>query len=130
VAIAADFATLAVGTETDGSVTCPAAINGIVGIKPTLGLVSRQGIIPIAHSQDTAGPMARTVADAVVLLEAMMGKDTADKAALAPMPLRRHLIAEGLQGLVLSLIFKATILGLMLYLSGSWRYLSSKVRFW
>jgi amidase len=64
---------VAVGTETNGSVVCPSGINGIVGIKPTLGLVSQDGIIPIAHSQDTAGPMARTVYDAALLLEAMAG---------------------------------------------------------
>jgi amidase len=72
---------LAVGTETDGSVICPAAINGIVGVKPTLGLVSRDGIIPIAHSQDTAGPMARTVRDAAILLSAMSVMDPEDPAA-------------------------------------------------
>jgi amidase len=67
-AIAAGLATLAVGTETDGSIVSPASICGLVGIKPTLGLVSRSGIIPIAHSQDTAGPMARSVADAALML--------------------------------------------------------------
>ncbi|WP_299084007.1 amidase [uncultured Paraglaciecola sp.] len=97
-AIAADFALLAVGTETDGSVTCPAAVNGIVGIKPTLGLLSRSGIIPIAHSQDTAGPMTRTVTDAVIMLEAMMGIDASDKASLAAMNLRQHLKMGGLKG--------------------------------
>ena len=78
VATAANLTAVAVGTETDGSVVCPASINGIVGIKPTLGLVSRSGIIPIAHSQDTAGPMARTVSDAVILLNAMVGVDNKD----------------------------------------------------
>ncbi|MFA6110686.1 MAG: amidase family protein, partial [Candidatus Latescibacterota bacterium] len=68
VAVAASLCAAAVGTETDGSIICPSTHNGIVGIKPTLGLVSRTGIVPIAHSQDTAGPMARTVADAAVLL--------------------------------------------------------------
>ncbi|MEP1448038.1 MAG: amidase [Paraglaciecola sp.] len=97
-AIAADFALLAVGTETDGSVTCPAAVNGIVGIKPTLGLLSRSGIIPIAHSQDTAGPMTRTVTDSVIMLEAMMGQDPTDKAALPPMSLRQHLKLGELKG--------------------------------
>ena len=77
-AVAANFCAVAVGTETDGSVTAPASANGIVGIKPTLGLVSRSGIIPIAHSQDTAGPMARTVRDAAILLGAMAGMDTRD----------------------------------------------------
>ncbi|MBV6397035.1 MAG: Glutamyl-tRNA(Gln) amidotransferase subunit A [Anaerolineales bacterium] len=79
-AIAANFAAAGVGTETDGSIICPAQTNGIVGIKPTLGLVSRAGIIPIAHSQDTAGPMARTVADAAILLGAMSGSDARDPA--------------------------------------------------
>ncbi|TFW21318.1 amidase [Duganella callida] len=77
-AIAAGLATLAVGTETDGSIVSPASICGLVGIKPTLGLVSRSGIIPIAHSQDTAGPMARSVADAALMLSAMTGVDPRD----------------------------------------------------
>jgi amidase len=81
VAVSANLAVLAVGTETDGSVICPASINGIVGIKPTVGLVSRDGIIPIAHSQDTAGPMARTVRDAALLLQALAVPDPADPAA-------------------------------------------------
>ena len=79
-AVAANFSTAAVGTETDGSIICPAQTNGIVGIKPTLGLISRSGIIPIAHSQDTAGPMARTVADAAILLGALAGPDKRDPA--------------------------------------------------
>ncbi len=78
VAVAANLTVVAIGTETDGSVICPAGINGIVGIKPTLGLVSRSGIIPIAHSQDTAGPMARSVRDAAILLTAMTGIDSDD----------------------------------------------------
>jgi amidase len=82
-AVAANFCAAAVGTETDGSVICPSQTNGIVGIKPTLGLVSRSGIIPIAHSQDTAGPMARTVADAALLLGALTGVDKADSATTA-----------------------------------------------
>ena len=77
-AIAANLAAVAVGTETDGSIVCPASICGLVGIKPTLGLVSRTGIIPIAHSQDTAGPMARTVTDAAILLGAIIGADAKD----------------------------------------------------
>ena len=79
-AIAADLSAIGVGTETDGSIVCPSGANGLVGIKPTLGLVSRTGIIPIAHSQDTAGPMTRTVADAAVLLGVMAGVDPADPA--------------------------------------------------
>jgi amidase len=79
-AVAANLCAAAVGTETDGSIICPSQTNGIVGIKPTLGLISRSGIIPIAHSQDTAGPMARTVADAAILLAAMTGVDSQDSA--------------------------------------------------
>jgi amidase len=77
-AVAASLATLAVGTETDGSIVSPASSCGVVGVKPTLGLVSRSGIIPIAHSQDTAGPMTRTVRDAALLLQAMAGVDDKD----------------------------------------------------
>ena len=80
VSVAANLTSVSIGTETDGSVVCPAGINGIVGIKPTLGLVSRNGIIPIAHSQDTAGPMGRTVRDAAILLTAMTGTDPDDPA--------------------------------------------------
>ena len=83
VAVAADLCVAAIGTETDGSIICPAHNNGIVGLKPTVGLVSRSGIIPISHSQDTAGPMARTVADTAVVLEAMTGVDPRDEATLA-----------------------------------------------
>ena len=81
VAVSASLTSVAVGTETDGSVVCPSSVNGIVGIKPTLGLVSRSGIIPIAHSQDTAGPMARTVKDAAILLSAMVAADPTDRLA-------------------------------------------------
>ncbi|MBV9773574.1 MAG: amidase [Gemmatimonadetes bacterium] len=77
-AVAASYAAVAVGTETDGSIVCPSSSNSVVGIKPTLGLVSRSGIIPIAHSQDTAGPMARTVTDAAILLGALAGADPRD----------------------------------------------------
>jgi len=80
VAVAANLTALAVGTETDGSIVCPAGINGVVGIKPTIGVVSRAGIIPGAQSYDTAGPFARTVRDAAILLAAMSGADPADPA--------------------------------------------------
>lgn len=80
VVVAAGFAPLAVGTETEGSILCPAGMNGIVGIRPTLGLVSRTGIIPLASTQDTAGPMARTVRDAAILLSAMAASDPKDGA--------------------------------------------------
>ncbi len=82
-AIAANLAAIGVGTETDGSVVCPSNANSLVGIKPTLGLVSRAGIIPIAHSQDTAGPMCRTVTDAAILLGALTGIDSRDTATNA-----------------------------------------------
>ncbi|OCA83084.1 amidase [Bacillus sp. FJAT-27225] len=82
-AVAANFAAAAIGTETSGSILNPACQNSLVGIKPTVGLISRRGIIPIAHSQDTAGPMARTVEDAALLLTALTVSDTADPATLA-----------------------------------------------
>ncbi|MDC3954797.1 amidase [Polyangium jinanense] len=80
-AIAASLGAIGVGTETDGSIICPSAVNGLVGLKPTVGLVSRSGIIPISISQDTAGPMARTVTDAALLLSALAAVDPADPAA-------------------------------------------------
>ena len=102
VAVAANLTSIAIGTETNGSVVCPSGINGIVGIKPTLGLVSRDGIIPIAHSQDTAGPMARTVRDAAILLEAMTGPDPGDPATTDVAPIAADftsgLSTDGLQG--------------------------------
>jgi amidase len=102
VAVTANLTVVAVGTETDGSVVCPAGINGVVGIKPTLGLVSRSGIIPLAHSQDTAGPMARTVRDAAILLSAMTGIDADDpESTAAPDSVPDYtarLAADGLQG--------------------------------
>jgi len=80
VSVAANLTALSIGTETDGSIVCPAGINGVVGIKPSLGLVSRDGIIPIAHSQDTAGPLARSVADAAILLNTISAADPSDPA--------------------------------------------------
>ncbi len=109
VAVAANLATAAVGTETDGSIVCPAAVNGIVGLKPTVGLVSRSGIVPISFSQDTAGPMTRNVADAAALLTAMAGRDTADPAT-ATMPGRAvydytaRLHGDGLRGARIGLL--------------------------
>ncbi len=101
VAVAADLTVVAIGTETDGSIVCPSGSNGIVGIKPTLGLVSRSGIIPIAHSQDTAGPMARSVRDAAILLTAMTGID-ADDPATAGAEIHHdysaNLTADGVRG--------------------------------
>ncbi len=103
VAVSANLTMVAIGTETDGSVVCPASINGIVGIKPTLGVVSRSGIIPIAHSQDTAGPMARSVSDAAILLNAMVGIDASDSASVAAgsraiLDYTRFLSRNGLRG--------------------------------
>ncbi len=80
VAVSANLAAAAIGTETDGSISCPAAVHGLVGLKPTVGLVSRDGIIPISFSQDTAGPMTRSVADAALLLGIIAGRDDADPA--------------------------------------------------
>jgi amidase len=110
-AVSANLCAVAVGTETDGSVVCPASANGIVGIKPTLGLVSRSGIIPIAHSQDTAGPMARTVADAAILLSAMVGVDardsvTAESSGKVQADYTQFLDAKGLQGVRLGIVRK------------------------
>ncbi len=86
VAVSANFCAAAIGTETDGSIVCPSHANGIVGLKPTLGLVSRAGVVPIAHSQDTAGPMARTVTDAAIVLSALTGVDPNDPATAVSAP--------------------------------------------
>ena len=80
VAVSANLVAVAIGTETDGSIVCPSSANGIVGIKPTVGLVSRAGVIPISHTQDTAGPMARTVRDAAIILGVIAGADPRDRA--------------------------------------------------
>jgi amidase len=103
VAVAANLCVVAVGTETDGSVTCPASTNGVVGLKPTVGLLSRSGIIPISHTQDTAGPMARTVKDTAILLTAMTGLDaddvkTKESAGKAAADYTTFLDANGLKG--------------------------------
>jgi amidase len=95
VAVAANLTTLAIGTETDGSVVCPAALTGIVGIKPTHGTISNEGIIPIAHSQDIAGPMARNVTDAVRLLEVMQ---------IEPEKYSEHLRNDGLEGKTIGIV--------------------------
>lgn len=101
-AIAANLAVVGIGTETDGSIICPSSICGLVGLKPTVGLVSRAGIIPISASQDTAGPMTRTVADAAALLQVIAGRDAADSAtAAAPEPVPNYVAAlsgNALQG--------------------------------
>ena len=100
--IAASLATVAVGTETDGSIISPANVNGLVGIKPTVGLVSRNGVVPLSHSQDTAGPMARSVADAAVLLSAMAGSDERDEAtreaSIRALDYTKFLDVDGLKG--------------------------------
>lgn len=102
-AVAANLCAATLGTETDGSIVCPSSLNGVVGIKPTVGLVSRSFIIPIARSQDTAGPMARTVTDAAILLGALTGVDAADPSTIpsrgkALADYTRFLDANGLRG--------------------------------
>ena len=109
VAVAANLAPLAVGTETDGSIVCPSSVNGVVGIKPTVGLLSRSGIIPISHSQDTAGPMAKTVADAAMLLGQMTGVDHQDQASLsskgiAGQDYQQYLDPQALKGAVIGVV--------------------------
>lgn len=106
--IAASLATIAVGTETDGSITSPASLASLVGIKPTVGLVSRAGIIPIAHSQDTAGPMTRTVADAAALLTVLAGADPHDlatrQASQPQSDYTRFLNPDGLRGMRIGVV--------------------------
>lgn len=104
VAVSASLCAAAVGTETDGSILSPSSFTGIVGLKPTLGLVSRSGIIPIAHSQDTAGPMARTVSDVAILLGVLAGTDfedsaTAQSSAKSQPDYTRFLDGNGLRGM-------------------------------
>lgn len=113
VAVSANLAAAAVGTETNGSIICPALTNGVVGIKPTLGLVSRTGIIPIAHTQDTAGPMARTVTDAAIMLGALVGRDkqdptTSDADKKGAKDYTKFLDADGLKGSRLGLAMQFT----------------------
>ena len=103
VGIAANLAAVGVGTETDGSVVCPSSASSLVGSKPTLGLIGGEGIVPIAHSQDTAGPMARAVADAALLLGVLAGADPADPATQSPgrpdgVDYTRFLDPNGLRG--------------------------------
>ena len=110
-AVSANLCAAGVGTETDGSVVCPSSANGLAGMKPTVGLVSRTGIIPISHSQDTAGPMARTVRDVAILLSAMAGADTEDKATAASAgkiqpDYTKFLDANGLKGARLGIVRK------------------------
>src|SRR6267154_4525488 len=110
-AVSANLSALAIGTETDGSIVCPSSANGVVGIKPTLGLVSRAGIIPIAYHQDTAGPMARTVRDAAILLGVIAGVDPRDSATSASSgrglaDYTRFLDANGLRGARIGVVRK------------------------
>ena len=111
-AIAASLAAAGIGTETDGSIICPSSVAGLVGIKPTVGLVSRSGIIPISQSQDTAGPMARSVADAAVLLSAIAGADASDRASAAlpgdtQFDYQTHLKKDGLRGARIGVLRKS-----------------------
>ena len=110
-AISANLAAVGIGTETDGSVVCPSSVNGICGLKPTVGLISRSGIIPVSHSQDTAGPMARTVRDLALLLNAMVGVDDEDGATAASKDKARpdytkYLNGDGLKGMRLGIVRK------------------------
>jgi amidase len=101
-AVSANLCAVAVGTETDGSIACPASMNGVVGIKPSIGLLSRTGIIPISATQDTSGPLARTVTDAAILLNAMTGKDPKDESTVRnkfqPVDYTQYLDANSLKG--------------------------------
>ncbi|WP_184416963.1 amidase [Xanthomonas sp. CFBP 8152] len=103
-AIAASLATVGIGTETDGSITCPASVNGLVGLKPTVGLVSRDGIIPISASQDTAGPMTRSVADAAAVLQAIAAPDPQDPAARTAPASPPNYLPDGLRRARLGLL--------------------------
>jgi amidase len=110
-AVSANLCAAALGTETDGSIVCPSSTNGIVGIKPTVGLVSRSGIVPISHSQDTAGPMARSVADAALLLGVLAGVDREDSATAASTgkahkDYTKFLDAQGLKGARIGVVRK------------------------
>ena len=110
-AVSANLCAIAIGTETDGSIVCPSSANGIVGIKPTVGLVSRAGIIPISHTQDGAGPMARTVTDAAILLGALTGVDPEDTATAGSqgksfIDYTRYLDPKGLQGAKIGVVRK------------------------
>jgi amidase len=101
--VSANLCAIAIGTETDGSIVCPASANGVVGLKPTVGLWSRTGIIPISHSQDTPGPICRTVRDAVILLGALTGVDDEDSATVESRgksyaDYTQFLVADGLRG--------------------------------
>ncbi len=110
--ISANFAAIGIGTETDGSIVCPSSANGLAGIKPTVGLVSRSHIIPISHTQDTAGPMCRTVRDAAILLGALTGVDPNDRATAASegkshTDYTKFLDADGLRGARIGVLRKA-----------------------
>jgi amidase len=110
--VSANLCAAAIGTETDGSIVCPSSANGIVGIKPTVGLVSRNGIIPISHTQDSAGPMCRTVRDAAIVLSALTGVDPEDSATSASQgnsatDYTQFLNPDGLRGARIGVVRKA-----------------------
>lgn len=110
-AIAASLATVGIGTETDGSIICPSSVAGLVGLKPTVGLVSRDGIVPISSSQDTAGPMARSVTDAAAVLTILAGSDAQDEATRAAAPhatdYSTHLLPDALRGARIGVVRKS-----------------------
>jgi amidase len=113
VAVSANLCTLAIGTETNGSIVCPAHANGIVGIKPTVGLISRSGIVPISFTQDTAGPMARSVKDAAICLSVLGAKDNNDSKTLVAdrkvfLDYRPFLNPDGLSGKRIGVFLEAT----------------------
>jgi len=110
-AVSANLCAAAVGTETDGSIVSPSSVNGIVGIKPTVGLISRTGVIPISHTQDTPGPMARTVRDAAILLSALAGFDAEDRASASrrgklSLDYTPYLNSKGLEGARIGVVRK------------------------
>ena len=121
--VSANLCAIAIGTETDGSIVCPASANGVVGLKPTVGLWSRTGIIPISHSQDTPGPLCRTVRDAAILLGALTGVDDEDSATSESRgksyaDYTQFLVADGLRGARIGVVratfgFNAGVDGLM-----------------
>jgi amidase len=133
VGVSANLTAVAIGTETSGSIISPSVVNGVVGLKPTVGLVSRSGIIPVAHSQDTAGPITRTVADAAIVLTAIAGSDPRDPATIAADKNRvkdyaKFLDRNGLKGARLGLVTSPQRTGLQEAYDAFWQPLFTKLR--